>query len=104
MWGGTFGFIIQLISGAAASYVAAATMKQYNLGTLGNSIAGVIGGGVGAQIIGALAGGAGAEVIGPGRLDIAALVGQIAAGGVGGAFLLVIVAQIKQALGGRAGR
>jgi hypothetical protein len=31
--------------------------KQYNLGTIGNSIAGLIGGGVGAQIIGALVGG-----------------------------------------------
>jgi len=33
--------------------------EQYDLGSVGNSIVGVIGGGVGAQIIGALVGGGG---------------------------------------------
>jgi uncharacterized membrane protein YeaQ/YmgE (transglycosylase-associated protein family) len=59
MWGGIIGLIIQLISGAVGGNVAGAAMKQYNLGTIGNSIAGLIGGGVGAQIIGALVGGGG---------------------------------------------
>lgn len=57
MWGGIIGLIIQLISGAVGGNIAGAAMKQYNLGTIGNSIAGLIGGGVGAQIIGALGGG-----------------------------------------------
>jgi len=57
MWGGIIGLIIQLISGAVGGNIAGAAMKQYNLGTIGNSIAGLIGGGVGAQIIGALFGG-----------------------------------------------
>ena len=51
--GGIIGLIIQLISGAVGGNIAGAAMKQYNLGTIGNSIAGLIGGGVGAQIIGA---------------------------------------------------
>ena len=55
--GGIIGLIIQLISGAVGGNIAGAAMKQYNLGTIGNSIAGLIGGGVGAQIIGALVGG-----------------------------------------------
>ena len=45
MWGGIIGLIIQLISGAVGGNVAGAAMKQYNLGTIGNSIAGLIGGG-----------------------------------------------------------
>ena len=57
MWGGIIGLIIQLVSGAVGGNIAGAAMKQYNLGTIGNSIAGLIGGGVGAQIIGALVGG-----------------------------------------------
>src|SRR5271155_463122 len=94
MWGGIVGLIIQLISGAA--------LKQYNLGTVGNTIAGIVGGGVGAQIIGALVGGgAEATAAGPGGLDIGSIIGQIASGGVGGGVLMVIVGLIKQAMGGQ---
>jgi uncharacterized membrane protein YeaQ/YmgE (transglycosylase-associated protein family) len=57
VWGGIIGLIIQLVSGAIGGNIAGAAMKQYDLGTIGNSIAGLIGGGVGAQIIGALVGG-----------------------------------------------
>ena len=72
MWGGIIGLIIQLISGAVGGNIAGAAMKQYNLGTIGNSIAGLIGGGVGAQIIGALVGGGtGSDLAGAGGgLDI----------------------------------
>ena len=67
MWGGIIGLIIQLISGAVGGNIAGAAMKQYNLGTIGNSIAGLIGGGVGAQIIGALVGGGtGSDLAGAG--------------------------------------
>jgi hypothetical protein len=101
MWGGIVGLIIQLISGAVGGNIAGAALKQYNLGTLGNSIAGVIGGGVGAQIIGALLGGGGTDVAGAGGLDIGSIIGQIASGGVGGGVLMVIVGLIKQAMGGQ---
>jgi hypothetical protein len=37
MWGGIIGLIIQLISGAVGGNVAGAAMKQYSLGTIGNS-------------------------------------------------------------------
>jgi len=43
--------IIQLISGAAGGNVAVALMKNLSLGTLGNSIAGVAGGGIGGQLL-----------------------------------------------------
>ena len=103
MWGGIIGLIIQLISGAVGGNIAGSALKQYNLGTVGNSIAGVIGGGVGAQIIGALVGGGtGADVAGAGGLDIGSIIGQIVSGGVGGGILMVIVGLIKQAMGGQA--
>jgi len=69
---------------------------------MGNSIAGLIGGGAGAQIIGALVGGGtGADFAGTGGLDIGSIIGQIASGGVGGGILMVIVGLIKQAMGGQ---
>jgi len=76
-------------------------LKQYDLGTVGNTIAGVIGGGVGAQIIGALLGGGGAEAAATGGLDIGSIIGQIASGGVGGGVLMIIVGLIKQLMGGQ---
>ena len=100
MWGGIIGLVIQLIAGAAGGNVAGATLKQYDLGMIGNTIAGIVGGGVGAQVIGALIGG-GAQATGANDLDIGSIVGQIASGGVGGGILMVIVGLIKQAMGGQ---
>ena len=102
MWGGIVGLIIQLISGAVGGNIAGAALKRYNLGTLGNSIAGVIGGGVGAQIIGALLGGGTGAEAAAGSLDIGSIISQIVSGGVGGGILMVIVGLIKQAMGGQA--
>ncbi|HKM70083.1 MAG TPA: hypothetical protein VJX94_08505 [Stellaceae bacterium] len=102
MWGGIVGLIIQLVAGGVGGNIAGSALKQYDLGTIGNTIAGVVGGGVGAQIIGALlGGGAGAAVAGAGGLDIGSIIGQIASGGVGGGILMVIVGLIKQAIGGQ---
>jgi hypothetical protein len=101
MWGGIVGLIIQLISGAVGGNIAGSALKQYNLGTLGNSIAGVIGGGVGAQIIGALLGGGTGAEAAAGGLDIGSIIGQIVSGGAGGGILMVIVGLIKQAMGGQ---
>jgi hypothetical protein len=103
MWGGIVGLIIQLVSGAVGGNIAGAALKQYDLGSVGNSIVGVIGGGVGAQIIGALVGGGGegAAVAGAGGLDIGSIIGQIVSGGVGGGILMVIVGLIKQAMSGQ---
>jgi uncharacterized membrane protein YeaQ/YmgE (transglycosylase-associated protein family) len=61
------GLIINLISGAVGGNVAGGLLKDYNLGTLGDSIAGIVGGAAGGQILsmlmgGAAAGGAGAGI------------------------------------------
>jgi hypothetical protein len=101
MWGGLIGLIIQLIAGGVGGNIAGSALKQYDLGTIGNTIAGVVGGGVGAQIIGQLLGGGAEAAAGGGGLDIGSIIGQIASGGVGGGILMVIVGLIKQAMGGQ---
>jgi hypothetical protein len=98
--------IIQLLSGAAGGNIAGALLKQFNLGPLGNSIVGVLGGGLGGQLLGMLLGGGGAAAGAAtgGGLDLGSLITQIAGGGVGGGLLMVIVGIIRQAMGGEGAR
>lgn len=90
------GLIIQLISGAVGGNIAGSLLKKFSLGTVGNSIVGILGGGLGGQILGMLGlGGGGAEA---GSLDLGSIVSSIAGGGVGGGVLMVIIGFIRQAL------
>ena len=92
--------IIQLIAGAVGGNAAGAGLKNYDLGTLGNTIAGALGGVGGGQILTALlpmlAGAAD-------NVDIGAIVGQAVGGGVAGAIVTFVVGLIKNADGGPAG-
>jgi hypothetical protein len=85
--------IIQLISGIVGGNAAGAALKEKSLGVLGNSLAGLVGGGLGGQIIQALLG---IGAAGGGGLDIGAIIAQIASGGVGGGVVMIIVGMIKQ--------
>lgn len=100
--------IIQLISGAAGGNIIGGLLKQFSLGPIGNTIAGVIGGGVGGQILAAVMGGGGlatgaatavTAAAGSG-MDIGSIISQIAGGGVGGGVLMAIVGVIRQKMGG----
>jgi len=85
--------IIQLISGIVGGNLAGMAMKQFSLGTLGNSIAGLIGGGVGGQLLTNVLGiGAG------GGMDVGSIASQVAGGGIGGAIVLAIVGMVKKAM------
>ena len=84
--------LISLVSGAVGGNVAGAAMKDKSLGTVGNSVAGIFGGGIGGAILQML----GLLKSSGGALDIGAIVGNVASGGVGGAVLLVIVALVKK--------
>lgn len=86
--------IIQLISGAVGGNAAGAAMKNLSLGTVGNSIVGILGGGIGGQLLSML----GVAAASGGSLDIGSIIGSVAGGGVGGAVLLAIVGLIKKAL------
>ncbi|MET0152889.1 MAG: hypothetical protein ABW298_09815 [Candidatus Binatia bacterium] len=80
--------LISLISGAVGGNVAGAAMKDKSLGTRGNSLAGIFGGGIGSFLLQALGVLATSATSGGGLGDI---LGNVAGGGVGGAILLVIV-------------
>ncbi|WP_024508546.1 hypothetical protein [Bradyrhizobium sp. ARR65] len=88
--------IIQLIAGAIGGNAAGASMKNLDLGLLGNSIAGAIGGAGGGTILTALLPVLQGTVD---NVDIGALVGQAVGGGVAGAILTAIIGLIKNTMG-----
>lgn len=85
--------IIQLISGAAGGNLAGKLMSNLSLGTLWNSVAGILGGGIGGQVLGSLG-----VAVGSGGLDIGSIISSIAGGGVGGGVLMAVIGLIKKAL------
>ena len=95
--------IIQLLSGAAGGNIIGNILKQYNLGPTGNSIAGIVGGGLGGQLLNMVlgSGAAAGTAATAGGLDLGSIVEQIAGGGVGGGVLMLIVGIIKQAIAGQ---
>ena len=78
--------IISLLSGAIGGNIAGALLKKFSMGTLWNSVVGILGGGLGSQLLGML------------NIDISGIIGNIAGSGVGGAVLMVIIGLIKSAL------
>jgi hypothetical protein len=97
---GIIGIIIQLIAGALGGNAAGAGVKQYSLGTAGNSIAGAVGGVILGQVLAAMGigepGMATAEgAPSAGGLDVGALIAQVVGGGAGGAILTLIIGVIK---------
>ncbi len=91
--------IIQLIVGAVGGNAAGKAMPDKSLGTLGNTIAGAIGGFGGGRILDILlGGGAMATDAAAGGLDIGAIIQDVAGGGIGGAVLTIVVALIKGAM------
>ncbi len=103
--------IVQLVAGAIGGGALGQLVKNVNLGTVGNIIAGAIGGvggtwlatmipGLDGLVSGAaqVAADGGAEAMS--GLDMGALVGQGATGLVGGGLLTAIAGLIKNSMGG----
>ncbi len=88
--------LVQLVSGALGGNAAGAALKNLSLGTLGNSLVGILGGGLGGTILQTLLG---ADAAPSGSMDIGSIVANIAGGGVGGAVLLAIIGAIKNMIG-----
>ena len=86
------GLLISLIAGALGGNIAGAVLKKFNLGFVGNSAAGILGGGLGGQLIAAT----GASAVA--SSDIGAIISQIASGGVGGGLVMVLVGLIRSVL------
>lgn len=87
-------WIISLVTGAIGGNVAGAVFKNLTLGPLGNTVAGVLGGGVGTAILNAATGSAAA---GGGSV-----VGTIASSGVGSVVVTLIAGVIKNAMAKKA--
>lgn len=85
--------LISLVSGIVGGNVAGAAMPEKSLGAVGNSITGILGGGLGGIILQALG-----LFNQPGTVDIASILSNIGSGGVGGAIIMIIVALIKNAM------
>jgi hypothetical protein len=87
--------IVQIIAGALGGNAAGAGMKNLDLGTLGNTIAGALGGAGGGTLLTALL-----PVLQgtAGNLDIGALLGQAVGGGVAGAIVTAIAGLLKNAM------
>lgn len=88
--------LIQLVAGAAGGNIAGSLLRRMSLGAIGNTIAGMVGGGVGNVLLNG--------VLGPGQiaalalLDLGAVIGEVAAAGVGGGVMMVLVGLLRQAL------
>jgi uncharacterized membrane protein YeaQ/YmgE (transglycosylase-associated protein family) len=87
-------WLISLVTGAVGGNLAGTIFKNLSLGPLGNTITGVLGGGLGTAILNAVTGSASA---GGGSV-----VGNIASSGVGSVVLMLIVGFIKSKMGAKA--
>ncbi len=85
MESGMMNLLISLVSGAVGGNVAGAVMKNKSLGTLWNSVVGILGGGIGGSLLALL-----------GLGDAGGIIGIIAASTVGGGVLLFIVSLFKK--------
>ncbi len=88
--------IIQLVSGVVGGNAAGALMKKFSMGTIGNSIVGILGGGIGGSLLGMLG-----VSTGTGGMDIGSILGSIGSGAVGGGVLMAVIGMIKNMFGGK---
>jgi len=82
--------IIALISGALGGNLAGKLLKKYSLGTIGNSIVGILGGGIGSYLLNQLG-----VNIGGSETNLAGIIGSFVEGGIGGGVLMTIIGLIK---------
>lgn len=93
--------IISLISGAVGGNIAGAALPEKNLGTIGNTVAGLIGGGAGDFILkalGVLATTTATGAAGENALDLTSILANIGVSGVSGGVLTAIISLIKDAV------
>jgi uncharacterized membrane protein YeaQ/YmgE (transglycosylase-associated protein family) len=96
------GIVTDLVAGGVGGNIAGAVLKKFDLGPVGNTIAGIVGGVGGGQLLSMLmSGGAAAaaaaatSAASTGGMDMSSILGNVAGGGVGGAVLMAIIGLIK---------
>ena len=95
MSGSLVNVILALVAGAIGGNVVGAMLRQYNLGPLGNSIAGILGGGLGGELLSMILSGGTVDASG-----VDSFLAQIIGGGIGGGLLMAIVGILRQTMGG----
>lgn len=86
--------VISLVTGAVGGNAAGSLMKKYSLGTMGNSLAGILGGGLGGSLLQML----GVTAAPSGGLDLQSILGSLASGGVGGGAVMAVIGMVKKAM------
>jgi hypothetical protein len=86
--------LINLVTGALGGVGAGKASPQFDLGTIGNIVSGIVGGGVLGQIVTLILPSlvAAAQA---GNLSVGGVISQAIAGGAGGAILTAIIGAIK---------
>jgi uncharacterized membrane protein YeaQ/YmgE (transglycosylase-associated protein family) len=74
--------IISLLCGAVGGNLGGLILKKFSLGTLWNSVAGIVGGGIGSQLLGGTLGGG--------------IPDQLGSGAIGGIVVMLIVGLVKK--------
>lgn len=95
------GLLVNAVAGAVGGGATGKAMKEKGLGTMGNTIVGLIGGIGGGALLQQL--GFLANTAQSAGFDVGALVGQIVGGGVAGAVLTAIIGLAKNAATKRQG-
>lgn len=85
--------LVSLVSGAAGGNLGGKLFKDLSLGPVGNSIAGIVGGGLGGWVLGLFG------VSGEAATGVGAIIGNILSSAVGGTILMVVVGWVKKAMG-----
>jgi len=86
--------LANLIAGALGGVAAGKSSPTFDLGTIGNIVSGLVGGGVLGQIVTALLPSIMAAAQ-SGNLSVGGIISQAVAGGAGGAILTAIIGAIK---------
>lgn len=86
--------LINLISGALGGVAAGKASPTFDLGTIGNVISGLVGGGLLGQVVTLLLPSIMAAAQ-SGNFSVAGIVSQVVAGGAGGAILTAIIGAVK---------
>jgi hypothetical protein len=84
--------LIHFLSGVAGAHIVRAQFRSLKLGTPGNSLAGIVGGGLGGQILGSSLGTS--RILARNGFDLGIVISEIASGGIGGALLALMVAAL----------
>src|SRR5262245_41831815 len=95
MSGSLVNVILALVAGAIGGNAVGAMFRQHNLGGLGNSIAGILGGGLGGEVLSMIVSGGAVDAS-----SVESFFAQIIGGAIGGGLLMAIVGLIRQTMGG----